>query len=225
MLHSQLQTAGARRSWWASPPVKRLLGHSCPQLPTWQSWRRLLQQVRLRQHQDLEGGCTLAGWLLLRATFCSAEMEACSWTTTVRRAHLTATLKRPHSNDDGDIGVWSLSPVGLACTAGSVEQQRQWLEQEVATESMSYPLREAAQRRQGEVTFAQDDLARQVGARLHEVQHMRAWVCLLIQVVTELGSCLSYFRSERPCHTGGGPTGKALLLRASRTHITSVAQG
>ena len=42
MLHSQLQATGARRIMWASPPVKRLLGHSRPQLPTWQSWRRLL---------------------------------------------------------------------------------------------------------------------------------------------------------------------------------------
>lgn len=50
MLHSQLQATGARRSLWGPPPVKHLLGHSRLQLPTWQSWRRLLQQVRLRRH-------------------------------------------------------------------------------------------------------------------------------------------------------------------------------
>ena len=79
--------------------------------------------------------------------------------------------------------------VFLACTAGSIEQQQQWLEQEVAIESIIYP-QEAAQRRQGDFASAQDDLARQVGARLQEVQQVQAWVCLLNQGVTVLGSCL-----------------------------------
>ena len=78
----------------------------------------------------------------------------------------------------------------LACTAGSVEQQRQWLEQEAAAECTSHPLMEAARRRQGESAFAQDDLARQVGARLHEVQQVRALVCLLEKGVNVLRSRL-----------------------------------
>ena len=70
-------------------------------------------------------------------------------------------------------------PGFLACTLGSVEQQRQWLEREVAIDSMTHPVREAAQRRLGESAFAQDDAARQVGTRLHEVQQVKVWVCLL----------------------------------------------
>ena len=79
MLHSQLQATGARRILWASPPMKRLLGHSCPQLPTWQSWRQLLQQVRLRQHQDLKGNCTLAkgeSWAYVADVSCFPRLQA-----------------------------------------------------------------------------------------------------------------------------------------------------
>ena len=46
-------------------------------------------------------------------------------------------------------------------------------------ETISHTLMKAARTRQGESAYAQDDLVRQVGARLHEVHQVRAWVCLL----------------------------------------------